>query len=69
MEFPGDMAMAMTLIAQHGRRAAKESRQRRQGALTRGEGTEAKYWRAVHRTIVKLQSEEPADKPQAKARG
>ncbi len=61
------MAMAMTLIAQVGRRAAKESRHRRQRALTKGEAAEAKYWRAVHKIIVRLQSEEPVDTPHAKA--
>jgi len=52
--------MAMTMMAQFGPRAGKEARNRRRRALTEGDGTEAKYWRAVHKIIVKMQSEEPA---------
>jgi hypothetical protein len=59
MSTPDDMAMAMTLMAQYDQRAAKEARGRRRQALTRGEGTEAKYWRAVHKQIVKIQSDQP----------
>jgi hypothetical protein len=66
MNTPDEMAMAMTMLAQFDRRADKEARQRRRRALTQGDGQEAKYWRAVHRLIVRLQSEEAVDKPHRK---
>ncbi len=60
MNTSDDLAMAMKIIAQY-ERPAKEARNRRRRALVEGDGTEAKRWRAVHKIIVKLRSEQPTD--------